>query len=83
MAQQRPSSPGAFGVRFQWTPKLIAWLVLLAISLILIFQNWETVDISILFWDVSMRLAWALVAALLVGALLGWAVPRLRAGRRR
>lgn len=83
MSQQRSTGPGAFGVRFQWTPKLIAWLVLLVISLILIFQNWEPVDISLLFWDFSIRLAWALITVFLVGALLGWAVPRLRSGRRR
>lgn len=82
MSQRRSTRPGAFGVRFQWTPKLIAWLVLLVISLILIFQNWEQVDISVLFWDFSTRLAWALTTTFLVGAVLGWAVPRLRSGRR-
>ncbi|HEV2127522.1 MAG TPA: LapA family protein [Thermomicrobiales bacterium] len=84
MSQTRPAdTPGSFGVRFRWTPKLIAWLVLLLVSLILIFQNWDLVDINVLFWGFTARLAWVLVTAFLAGALLGWAVPWLRRGVRR
>lgn len=83
MAEKRAStSPGSFGVRVQWTPKLIAWLVVLVVSLILILQNWDMVAINILFWELDIRLAWALIAAFVVGAVLGWAVPRLRSVRR-
>ena len=77
MSEQR-KSPGSFGVQFQWTPKLIAWLVLLVVSLILVVQNLDHVDVRILFWDIHMRLVWALLGVFLLGALLGWALPRLR-----
>ncbi len=83
MSQPRSTRPGTFGVRFQWTPKLIAWLVLLVISLILILQNWDIVTINVLFWEFDIRLAWAMIVVFLVGAVLGWAIPRILAGRHR
>ncbi len=71
--------------RLAWTPKLIAVLVLLVLSLILLLQNWGHVYIYILFWDFRLRLIWALLGTFLLGALLGWMVPNLReeAGRLR
>ena len=65
-------------MRVDWTPKLIGALVLLALSLILLLQNWGHVYVYLLFWDFRIRLVWALLGAFLLGALLGWLVPNLR-----
>ncbi len=66
-----------------WTPKLIGTLVLLALSLILILQNWDKVNVNVLFWDFTLRLAWALLGVFLLGILAGWLVPHLFAATRR
>lgn len=42
-----------------WTPKLIGALVLLALSLIPILQNWDKVNINVFFWDFNVRLVTA------------------------
>lgn len=67
----------------RWTPRLITVVALLVVSLILMLQNWNHVDINLLFWDLSIRLVWALLSVFLLGGLLGWTVPRLRGGLRR
>jgi uncharacterized integral membrane protein len=82
MSRSRHTTPGIWGLQFYWTPKLIAWLVLLVLTLILVLQNREHVDVNVLFWDFHIRLVWVLLGVFLLGALLGWMVPRLRAGMR-
>jgi uncharacterized integral membrane protein len=69
--------------RVTWTPKLIGALVLLALSLILILQNWDKVNVNVFFWDFNVRLVWALLAIFLLGILTGWLVPRLFAATHR
>lgn len=71
----------ARGIRL--TPKLITFVVLLLLALIFASQNFEHVDVTVLFWEFHMRLVWALLAFALIGAILGWMVPRIRAGSRR
>lgn len=60
-----------------------AWLLLAcAILLILFFVlNFQTVEVSLIVATVDMPLIFALAIAALLGALVGWAVPRLRASR--
>lgn len=72
-APQRRSSP----VSIQWTPRLITFVVLLILLLIFILQNSEPVDVTFLFWNFEMGLVWALLGSAIVGALLGWMVPRI------
>jgi uncharacterized integral membrane protein len=57
-------------------------LVLLAIF---IGQNWRDVPVDTFFWSFDIKLSFALIAAALVGVLLGWLVPLLvkRRNRRR
>jgi uncharacterized integral membrane protein len=71
------------GARITWTPKLIGAAALLALSLILILQNWDKVNLNVLFWDFSVRLVWALLGIFLLGALAGWLLPHLFAATRR
>ena len=61
-----------------WTPKLVGILALLALSLILLLQNLDHVDVNVLFWDFRVRLVWALLGTFLLGALLGWLLPHVR-----
>ncbi len=82
MSQSSRPGPGNWGMQVQWTPKLIAWLVLLVLTLILVLQNRARVDVNVFFWDFHIRLVWALLGVFLLGALLGWMVPRIRAGAR-
>lgn len=66
-----------------WTPKLIGFLVLLALSLILMLQNLNHVDLNVLFWDFRIRLIWVLLGGFLLGSLIGWLLPHLRDGLRK
>jgi uncharacterized integral membrane protein len=63
--------------RMAWTPKRIGLAVVLILSFVLILQNWDTVDINLLFWDFSIRLAWVLLIVFILGTLVGWLLPQL------
>ncbi len=78
-ASERRSS----AISVQWTPRLIAFIVLLIVLLIFVAQNSERVDVSFIIWDFRMRLVWALLGSAVVGVLLGWMVPRVWPRRRR
>lgn len=80
---QPVSNRRSSAISVQWTPRLIAFVVLLILLVIFVAQNSEPVDVSFLFWDFGMRLVWALLGSAIVGALLGWMVPRLWPRRRR
>lgn len=80
---QQPVPQRRSAISIQWTPRLIAFIVLLVLLVIFVAQNSEHVDVSFLIWDFRMRLVWALLGAAVVGALLGWMVPRLWPRRRR
>lgn len=69
------------GVQVRWTPRLIIALVLLFLALVFALQNFDHVDVNILFWDFSMRLVWALMIFALIGAVLGWMLPKFRSRR--
>ncbi|HYH13439.1 MAG TPA: LapA family protein [Thermomicrobiales bacterium] len=82
MSHQAADRDGsARGIRL--TPKLVAFVVLLVLALIFASQNFEHVDVTVFFWEFHMRLVWALLGFALIGAILGWMVPRIRAGSRR
>ena len=83
MSQSRQLTRGLRRIQPRWTPRLIAFVTLLVVALILMLQNWNHVDINVLFWDLRIRLVWALLSAFVLGGLLGWSVPYLRAGLRR
>lgn len=70
MRNQEPS-----GQR-RWTLWLVIAAVVLALIAIFVTQNYETVEVRLLFWSIEMRLAWAIVLAWLIGVIVGWVVPR-------
>lgn len=56
---------------------LIAAAILLAI---LIMQNLQEVEVTFLFINTTTPLIFALLIAGLLGAVIGWATPRVRRG---
>ena len=62
----------------RWTLRLVVTAVLLALLATFIAQNYETVEVRVLFWSTDMRLAWTVLLAALGGIVVGWLLPRLR-----
>jgi uncharacterized integral membrane protein len=54
-----------------------------AILLLFIALNSQQVKVNLIFGSAQMPLIFALLTAALLGALVGWATPRLRSNRRR
>jgi uncharacterized integral membrane protein len=61
------------------------WVLGIAILLLLIFiaQNAQKVTVDFLFVETETPLIFALLIAGALGALIGWAWPHVRRGRRR
>ena len=53
------------------------------LALILIFQNFQDVEINFLFATTSAPLIFILVIVFALGALTGWLFPHVRRGRKR
>lgn len=51
---------------------------LAVVALIFVIQNTEKTNVSFLFAETEMPLFFALIIALLLGALIGWLTPRVR-----
>ena len=83
MSQSRHADRPLRRLTPRWTPRLITVVAVLALALILMLQNWDQVNINLLFWNLRIRLVWALLSVFLLGAVLGWSLPYLRAGFRR
>jgi uncharacterized integral membrane protein len=60
----------------RWTLWLVVAAVMLALIASFITQNYETVEVRLLFWSITVRLAWAVILACLIGVLVGWLAPR-------
>ncbi len=64
---------------------LKGWLLILGVVLLILFLvlNFQTVEVNLIFAKVDMPLVVALAIAALLGALVAWAIPRLRRDPRR
>jgi uncharacterized integral membrane protein len=60
------------------------WGLWIAAAVLLLFMalNSQQVEVNLIFGSAQMPLIFALLVAALLGALVGWAAPRLRAHRR-
>jgi uncharacterized integral membrane protein len=58
--------------------RLVVTALLLALLAAFIAQNYETVEVRVLFWSTEMRLAWIVLLAALGGIIVGWLLPRVR-----
>ncbi len=56
------------------------WLLVVGAVLLVVFMllNFQKVRVHLIFTTVEMPLIFALLIAAVLGALVGWAVPRLR-----
>lgn len=72
MRQHRWQSPRIGTIR------LMVWAVALALLVLFVAENFIVVEVRLIFWRTSTRLAWALLIAAVLGFLTGWLLPRLR-----
>lgn len=79
---QRPAQREMRVAGIRVTVRLIVSIVLLILLAIFIAQNAQHVRVTLYFWEFSIRLVWVLIGSALVGALIGWLLPRLRGSRR-
>jgi len=79
-SRPQPPVPRRQEHRTNWRMWLIAIAVLLL--LILIIQNSQKVEIHFFFADTHTPLFFALLVAALLGALVGWLLPRFRRSRK-
>lgn len=61
-----------------------SWIAVVAVVVLAIFviQNSQRVEVDFLFTTTETPLVFALLIAGLLGAVIGWAVPRIRRGDR-
>ncbi len=69
--REAPREPSGFR-RNLW---LALWVAVLVILALFVGQNWRDVRMDFLFWDFTIKLSFALVAAAGFGMLLGFAIP--------
>jgi uncharacterized integral membrane protein len=75
VTEQTPDSPGP-GRRT--LARLIGGAVVVVLFLVFVVQNRGSTRIHFLFWDGTLRVAWALIIAGVLGIVIGLVVPRLR-----
>ena len=62
--------------RGRWTVRLVVVAILLALIATFIAQNYEVVEVRLLFWRTDLRLAWTVLLTALIGIVTGWLLPR-------
>jgi uncharacterized integral membrane protein len=75
-----PTKPQRGGGDRSW--KLWAGVIALIVLIIFVVQNSQEVEVDFLFTTTSTPLIFALVFAGVLGALVGWLLPRVLRGRR-
>lgn len=58
--------------------KHIITLILIALVVVFVIQNIQTVEVRFLVWTVSMSRALMILLTLLIGIVVGWLVGRPR-----
>ena len=79
--QHDPTRPQRGGRDHSW--KLWLGLVALIVLIVFVVQNSQEVEVDFLFTTTTTPLIFALVFAGVLGALVGWLLPRVLRGRRR
>lgn len=81
MAERAPTrEPGAAAEGTNWR----RWGLLIAIAILVLFMalNSQEVEVDLILGTATMPLIFALLIAAVLGALVGWAAPRLMRHRR-
>jgi uncharacterized integral membrane protein len=79
VADHDPTEPRGQGTNW----KLWAGVVALIILVVFVVQNSQEVTVDFLFTTTTTPLIFALLFAGVLGALVGWLLPRVRRGGRR
>lgn len=78
----RPTPPEPKGKPFYTRPKFIMSAIAAIIFLVLIFQNWSTVDLNLFFvTDLQVPGAIVYICFSLIGFAVGWLVARTQHAR--
>jgi len=78
----KPTAPEPKGKPFYTRPKFIMSAIAAVIFLILIFQNWSTVNLNLFFvTDLQVPGAIVYIAFSLIGFTVGWLVARAQHAR--
>lgn len=65
------------------TARWVALGVIAVVLVVFIAQNYDSVEVELFVWDGDIELAWALLAAAILGFLGGLLLPRIRRTRGR
>jgi uncharacterized integral membrane protein len=76
-----PTPPEPKGKPFYLKPRFILGCVAAVIFLILMFQNWSSIAISIFFWETTAPAAVLYTAFAILGFIVGGLASRLKAAR--
>ena len=79
MTQPLPADDPARGGR---GPKFWIGVVAVVVLAIFVIQNSQRVEVDFLFTTTETPLVFALLIAGVLGAIIGWAVPRIRSRER-
>jgi uncharacterized integral membrane protein len=82
MEAHRPQSPHPRGESKPTNWRRWAIGIVVVLLLILIIQNSQKVEVHFFFADAQIPLIFALVIAAVLGALIGWLLPRVRRSRK-
>jgi lipopolysaccharide assembly protein A len=82
MSERKPDPGADAQAKSQRGWRFYMALVVIALALIFVIQNTEETNVSFLFAETEMPLFFALIAAIVLGALIGWLTPRVRRGGR-
>jgi uncharacterized integral membrane protein len=58
-------------------PKTIIILILIALSIVILIQNTQVVEVQIFFWKIAMSRIIMITFLLIVGFVIGYFIPRV------
>jgi uncharacterized integral membrane protein len=59
-------------------PKTIIILILIALSVVILIQNTQVVEVQIFFWKIAMSRIIMIAFLLIVGFVIGYFIPRVQ-----
>jgi uncharacterized integral membrane protein len=59
-------------------PKTIIILILIALSIVILIQNTQVVEVQIFFWKIAMSRIIMITFLLIVGFVIGYFIPRVQ-----
>ncbi|MGH2559418.1 MAG: lipopolysaccharide assembly protein LapA domain-containing protein [Thermomicrobiales bacterium] len=83
MAEQRVAPRAESRPRHWWrTSRAVFGAVVLTLLVVFFAQNFDDVEVSFLAWQFDFKLALLILAAVVLGVVLGFLLPRVRRSAR-